>query len=326
MAEKEDYTKDVGPAGPAGPQGDQGIQGIQGIQGVKGDTGATGAKGDTGATGAKGDKGDTGPPGTTTWAGITDKPSTFPPDSIQGVPGLATDDQHIIDSEAVSAMGAKANSNPLNHDRYADSEALAAAVQAGAITDAVTKAPTHDAVYDVKVMTEAHKTRHQDGGADEISVTGLSGLLADPQTPKGDLIGEGLITMLSEHYTGFTQGTWAAFMSTLQMHNYYIYNSTNAQNDQIDFKVYLAVGTYTFSLLGANGNLAIVSILIDGVSVGTIDQYDAGGQAYNKLQQVTGISITTAGLKTISLKAATRNAGATSWWITATTMALFRTA
>ena len=29
----------------------------------------------------------------------------------------------------------------------------------------------------------AHKTSHQDGGADEISVTGLSGLLADPQTP-----------------------------------------------------------------------------------------------------------------------------------------------
>ena len=28
---------------------------------------------------------------------------------------------------------------------------------------------------------EAHKTQHQDGGADEIAVTGLSGLLADDQ-------------------------------------------------------------------------------------------------------------------------------------------------
>lgn len=52
MTEKEDYTKDVGPAGPQGDKGD---------------------KGD------KGDTGDTGPPGTTTWAGITDKPSTFTP-------------------------------------------------------------------------------------------------------------------------------------------------------------------------------------------------------------------------------------------------------
>ncbi len=29
----------------------------------------------------------------------------------------------------------------------------------------------------------AHASTHQDGGGDEISVTGLSGLLADPQTP-----------------------------------------------------------------------------------------------------------------------------------------------
>jgi len=42
-----------------------------------------------------------------------------------------------------------------HHVRYADSEALAAAVQAGAITDAVTKAPTHDAVYDVKATADA---------------------------------------------------------------------------------------------------------------------------------------------------------------------------
>ena len=41
--------------------GETGIQGPQGIQGVKGDTG------------------DTGPAGTTTWTGITDKPSTFTP-------------------------------------------------------------------------------------------------------------------------------------------------------------------------------------------------------------------------------------------------------
>lgn len=92
--------------------------------------------------------------------------------SIQGLSGLAADDQHVLDAEAVSAMGAKANTNPLNHDRYADSEALAAAVQSGAITDAVTKAPTHDAVYDVKVMTEDHSARHEAGGTDVIDPTG----------------------------------------------------------------------------------------------------------------------------------------------------------
>jgi len=41
------------------------------------------------------------------------------------------------------------------HAIYTDAAAKAAAVQAGAITDAVTKAPTHDAVYDVKVTADA---------------------------------------------------------------------------------------------------------------------------------------------------------------------------
>ena len=31
------------------------------------------------------------------------------------------------------------------------------------------------------VLIDAHKTPHQDGGADQVSVTGLSGLLADDQ-------------------------------------------------------------------------------------------------------------------------------------------------
>ena len=50
--------------GDKGDKGEQGLQGIQGIQGLKGD---------------KGDKGEKGDPGTTSWAGITDKPTTFTP-------------------------------------------------------------------------------------------------------------------------------------------------------------------------------------------------------------------------------------------------------
>ena len=42
-----------------------------------------------------------------------------------------------------------------HHAKYTDAEAKAAAVQAGAITDGVTKAPTHDAVYDVKTTADA---------------------------------------------------------------------------------------------------------------------------------------------------------------------------
>jgi len=42
-----------------------------------------------------------------------------------------------------------------HHAKYTDAEAKAASVQAGAITNAVTKAPTHDAVFDVKATADA---------------------------------------------------------------------------------------------------------------------------------------------------------------------------
>lgn len=55
-----------------------------------------GPKGDTGAKGEKGDKGDTGPAGTTTWSGITGKPSwigsskpSYSYSEISGTPSLA---------------------------------------------------------------------------------------------------------------------------------------------------------------------------------------------------------------------------------------------
>ena len=85
--------------GPQGPQGDQGIRGVEGPRGPQGDQGPPGEtgppgdpgeegpqgpKGDAGIQGIQGEQGPQGPkgdPGTTTWAGITDKPTTFTPDA-----------------------------------------------------------------------------------------------------------------------------------------------------------------------------------------------------------------------------------------------------
>lgn len=77
-----------GPKGDIGPKGDKGDPFVysdftptqlDGLKGPKGDNGDRGLQGEQGPKGDKGDKGDTGPSGASTWAGISDKPSTFPP-------------------------------------------------------------------------------------------------------------------------------------------------------------------------------------------------------------------------------------------------------
>lgn len=117
---------DTGAKGEKGDQGPQGLKGDTGDQGPRGYAGSDGAngkslefvwsgytlgvrqegttsytystslRGATGAKGDKGDKGDTGPAGTTTWSGITGKPSwigsskpSYSYSEISGTPSLA---------------------------------------------------------------------------------------------------------------------------------------------------------------------------------------------------------------------------------------------
>ncbi len=79
-------TGATGPQGPQGLKGDTGNTGPQGLQGIAGAAGATGATGPQGIQGIQGPKGDTGdtgptgptgPAGTTSWTGLTDKPTTL---------------------------------------------------------------------------------------------------------------------------------------------------------------------------------------------------------------------------------------------------------
>jgi len=65
-----------------------------------------------------------------------------------------TDLENTMDSKITTHKGDAS----AHHTKYTDAEAKAAAVQAGAITNGVTKAPTHDAVYDVKVTAETATT------------------------------------------------------------------------------------------------------------------------------------------------------------------------
>jgi len=95
-------TGNTGPQGPQGPQGETGPAGPQGIKGDTGDTGPAGSAGPTGPTGATGPQGPQGEPGTTTWAGITDKPTTFPPSTHTHAIGDVTGLQTALDAKVGS--------------------------------------------------------------------------------------------------------------------------------------------------------------------------------------------------------------------------------
>lgn len=138
--------------------------------------------------------------------------------------------------------------------------------------------------------------------------------------------GEGHITILPLSYSEIIQGSLSWTHDATEYPGTYVYNLSNAQNDQVDYKVYLEAGTYTFFLFSRTNTVqAILTLLIDGVSKGTIDQYSASLTPSHR-QTIENIVVATKGLKTISLKAATRNANATEWYIVLGYFVFFRTA
>jgi hypothetical protein len=94
----------AGAAGATGPQGERGEQGIQGIQGIQGPAGPAGPAGAT------------GPAGTTTWAGITDKPSTFTPSTHAHVAADISD----FTSAVIAAAPPTTNASLLTSGTLAD--------------------------------------------------------------------------------------------------------------------------------------------------------------------------------------------------------------
>ena len=67
----------------------------------------------------------------------------------------------------------------------------------------INKVPPHEANADIHHAQE-HKTDHENGGGDEISVVGLSGLLADQQTP---------LTHTTDKHTDLARLLWISALS-----------------------------------------------------------------------------------------------------------------
>lgn len=109
---------------------------------------------------------------------------------------------------------------------------------------------------------------------------------------------------------------------------YYMYMvSSGAQNDEITFStnVVLDPGTYTISVHYMTGpNRGKAHILIDGVDVGNVDQYSAGG-VHNVIGSVAGVTLAGFDPHTVKLKMSDKNASSSAYYGTVTTIRFLRT-
>ena len=137
---------------------------IKGASGTPGASGATGPAGPTGATGASGGTGGTGGPGTTTWAGITDKPGAIL--NYKGTWNASTNTPTLSDS---TGSGGDVYRVSVGASRNLGSGTISWEVSDYAIYSPVTssweKADTTDAVSSVAGRTGAVNLTSADLGA-----------------------------------------------------------------------------------------------------------------------------------------------------------------
>lgn len=139
-------------------------------------------------------------------------------------------------------------------------------------------------------------------------------------------VGEGYILFDPYLYDSIVQGAWALSVSANYYHSYNFQSTSTNNGDQLNYKAFLQAGTYIFDLVCTTStDQGILEILIDGVSVGTIDTY-AGVTVWIEKKSITGISVSQAGLKTISLKLNGKNALSSSYGMRISSFALRRSA
>ena len=139
---------------------------------------------------------------------------------------------------------------------------------------------------------------------------------------------EGHITIFPSAYDSIGQGSWIWSVNQQFIHILagVFYNSSNANNDEISYKIELSAGTYTLNILTTLGeSRGIMKWYIDDIEVASFDNYSAS-PTFNVVKQQIGIFIPTIGLKTLKLKVVGKNPLATGYCAFLQNISLWRTA
>ena len=257
-------------------------------------------------------------------------------------------------------------------------------LQAGIITDGVTVAPTHDAVFDVKATADAAQTAGEvdaditthnnvanahgavstataskivvrdasarakfaaPGAAGDAMIKGTAQTITElPALTTGKIWlgvgnrpvisdlpgiapGEGHINIFPWNYNTIGQGTWVLSTTvSTALWQFFWYTSTSNDGDELDYKVYLAAGTYTIRLIAQKQSAGgIVDIDIDAVEIASFDLYN-GSSLYNQMFTDTGNVIAASGLKSLTLRLDGKNGSSSSYGAIINGITLWRTA
>lgn len=134
----------------------------------------------------------------------------------------------------------------------------------------------------------------------------------------------------------YTQG-WLPWMGTKTNTNFAVrtvdaaalgmgwLDGSGAQNNEWTTDIWLDAGTWKFAMIYTTQNQGgIATIQLDGASQGTIDTYSSG-TTRNVYSELTGLSVTTASLKTFKVLMATKNGSSSNYFGLIQSVAWIRT-
>jgi hypothetical protein len=161
------------------------------------------------------------------------------------------------------------------------------------------------------------------GATGNVGATGSTGATGVTGATGNNWVGD-YIPLRTADTVGVSKGSWTWVVSSSAIYGGWWQNSgTFAQNDSCNYRFAVTGGTYKiaayFSRTTSN---AIVTFLIDGVSVGTVDTYGAFqfilyGSIYNVAM--------TQGEHTLTIKAATKNASSSAYYTSVSSITIQRT-
>lgn len=159
------------------------------------------------------------------------------------------------------------------------------------------------------------------GAAGATGATGATGAAGAAGT-----IG-GMVTIIPPMYTASIAGTWSMIQASDQYMAGILNNFTSGTDlDEVNYRCYLAAGTYTVTAILFTGtDRGIMKLKLASTTICTIDTY-AAGNASNVLKVVTGCTVAASGLYTLRLMIDGKNGASSGYLFSINALALQQTA